>query len=107
MIIKAKKLYYFDFILLFYSKLLEKSKLLNSYFFYLKFLNIFTVNKSIFYYYSKNFMLLQQNRIHLNYVTFIKKKYTLLDNSKNNKHNYYLLLFNNLVRKKYLLSRLI
>jgi len=107
MIIKVKQAQYFKFTLLFYSRLLNKSRYLNSYFFSLKFLMTLTPYSMSFYFLSKSFMQLYHNYISYYKVILSKVKYLTINTRSTDRINFLYLLFAKLIRRKYYISRVL
>jgi len=107
MIIKVNQAYYFKFILLFYSRLTEKSKYLNSYFFSLKFLLTFTACSNSFYYLSKHFYTIYQNYLPYYKLLLRGDKYLKLKKNTHYSSNFLYLLFNRTLNNKFIMSKLI
>lgn len=107
MIIKAKQAQYFKFMLLFYSRILNKSRYLNSYFFSLKFLMTLTPYNVSFYFLSKSFTQLHHNYVSYYKVILSKFKYLTINTRSINRINFLYLLFTKVVRRKYYISRIL
>lgn len=107
MIIKVNQAYYFKFIILFYSRLTERSMYLNSYFFSLKFLLNFTTCNNSFYYLSKHFYTLYQNYLPYYKFLLLRDKYLKLKKNTSCNNNFLYLLFNRTLNNKYTISKLI
>ena len=107
MIIRAKQAQYFKFILLFYSRILNISKYLNSYFFSLKFLVTLSPYNIVFYFLSKSFIALQDNYISYYNIFFKKVKYLSINSKYTNRVNFLYLLFNKVTRRKYYISKIL
>lgn len=107
MIIKAKVSGNIDVSSLFYSNLLVKSIYLNTYFFKLKFLNIFNVNMNSFYFLSRTFYFFIQNYLSYYSSNERAKRYVKISKNRTTQLNFFIVLFSTIVRKKRTISKLV
>lgn len=107
MIIKAKVKGNIDVSSLFYSNLLIKSIYLSTYFFKLKFLNLFNVNMNSFYFLSRTFYFFMQNYLCYYSSSISVQRYTKISSNYTTQLNFFIVLFSNVVRKKRAISKLI